>query len=571
MKHRGVRALPLYLICNVALFYSPIIRTDAAFQDDEVSKNIAQEYFDLAQACQKDGKKDAAIQYYRMCLERNPRYMEAYQLYGNLLREQDKIDEAIIQYRTGLNYDSEDIMLLMELGNTLNMIDQAEEALECYVKVAKKRPDYIASLHNLAFTLKKLGRNEAALKIFRHVIDAKPDYSLARFNYSAALLSLGHFKEGWEEYEYRWAAYNESPKRFDKPLWDGCDLAGKTILLYAEQGFGDSYQFIRYAKLLKKQGARIIFEVPNALVSIMRLCPYLDFVVASKEQLPDFDYQIPLMSLPLVCKTFNEQDIPNEIPYLYAQESLINEWRMKMSGDKKFKIGLCWHGNARYPTQTLRKAVETKAIPLSLLAEIGRHPNISLYCLQRIDGTEQLKDIDSSIQITHLGNDFDIKNGRFMDTAAVIKNLDLVITIDTSIAHLAGGLGANVWLLLPECADWRWLAGRNDSPWYPGMKLFRQPSRGDWESVMHMIRSALDDLLKTSPAPAITAPPSPCTQPDINDLEAALAQIAADVNQNASTRSRAIDSPKEPAQAKGSIQEAVRRFVAAELSKYEQH
>ncbi len=353
----------------------------------------------------------------------------------------------------------------MELANTLNMLNHTVEALKIYIKAIEIQPRLDSALYNYGYTLKKLGRIPQAIEAYQRVLERKPDYALAHFGISSAYLTIGDFARGWDEYEWRWQAYNESPKKFDRPVWDGSDIEGKTILMYAEQGLGDTLQFVRYAKMVKERGATIIFQTQAPLTSLLALCPYIDHVVPRGHQLPSFDYQVPLMSLPRIFKTRLET-IPAQVPYLYAAPQLIDHWSARLAEDtSKLKIGICWQGNAQYNTPSLRRAVAAKSIPLEMLAWLSRIEEVSIYNLQQVDGLDQLKALDPSFKIHVFEDDFDKSNGRFMDTAAVIKNLDLVISVDTAIGHLAGGLGVPVWLLLPFPTDWRWLQNRKDSPW----------------------------------------------------------------------------------------------------------
>lgn len=485
-------------------FYSYADSGDASLQ-------VAQEYYNLAQACSKEGKKENAVKYYLLALEKDPKNFDALLHMGNALRDLDRVEESVSYYRRALALNPDHLIALMELANTLTMLDQNIEALALYIKVLEVKADLPAALHNFAFILKKIGRCEDAIRVFKKLLEIKPDYALAHFNLSAAYLSIGDFENGWKEYEYRWHAYNESPKRFAQPLWDGSNLAGKTILVYAEQGLGDTYQFIRYLKPLKEQGACVIFESQAVLLPILKLCPYIDHVVHGKCTVPAFDYQIPLMTLPLLFKT-QVDTIPQDIPYLYADQALVEHWAQELAHDTKLKIGICWHGNGRYPTQALRRSVAAKSIPLSQLIQIAAIDGVSVYSLQQIDGIDQLKQLDKSVQIHVFGEDFDSKNGKFMDTAAVMKNLDLVITVDTSIAHLAGGLGIKTWLILPEPADWRWIIGRLDSPWYPTMRIFKQQAPGDWMGVMQDLKQALTELVALHNTPRSTHRPLLITQ-----------------------------------------------------------
>ena len=281
-----------------------------------------------------------------------------------------------------------------------------------------------------------------------------------------------------------------------KPLWDGSSLDNKTILLHAEQGLGDTFQFVRYAQILKQRYAvKIILASQDPLIHLLRLCPYLDQVVSLFERLPHHDVQVPLMSVPFILKT-RLDSVPTPIPYLYSDTNLTRDFKNKLHGSA-FKIGICWQGNSNYSTHFLRTAVAAKSVQLQQFLPLLNLDNVMVYNLQKMTGEEQTDAIRNYKSFICFDKDFDGSHGRFMDTAAVMRNLDLMITVDTSIAHLAGGLGIPTWVLLPEPADWRWMINRTDTPWYPTMRLFRQPKTGDWESVIAEIVRELKKLMSS--------------------------------------------------------------------------
>jgi tetratricopeptide (TPR) repeat protein len=550
------QTLRLSLLC---INFSLILSSSAS------DPSLTQEYFELAESLYKEGKKDKAITYYKKTLSLDPNNIEANHHLGNALREIEMINEAVLFYRKALELDPQNLLVILELANSLNMLDLDDESLDLYIKALEINPTFPAALHNFAFTLKKKGFVAEAIDVFHKLLNRYPNYALARFNLSTAYLTMGDFERGWEEYEWRWQAYNESPKKFEKPLWDGCSLNGKTILVYAEQGLGDTFQFIRYIPLLKAQGAQVIFETQQPLATILRLCPYIDHVTIPGMKKPEFDYHIALMTLPLLFKTRIET-VPANIPYLYADQNLVTLWKNKLSTDKNFKIGICWNGNSKYPTQALRRSVMAKALPLKSLAELSSIPGVSLYSLQKMDGMDQLREIPQNT-IKQFDEDFDVKNGRFMDTAAVMKNLDLIITCDTSIAHLAGALGVPVWLLLPKPADWRWIINRDDTPWYPNMRLFNQETPHDWQTVFETIRTELtkevvtfgkqkqitkvsdpeiEDVIKStlsrihkSPSAQSTQNPATAQKPSLNDLEQ---QVKKQVEEMLASKQNAVRS-----------------------------
>lgn len=246
--------------------------------------------------------------------------------------------------------------------------------------------------------------------------------------------------------------------------------------------------------MLKQRDAYVIVECQKPLVKLLQLCPYIDKVIQTGNKLPKTDLQALIMSMPLIFNTVLET-IPIYIPYLYADNQLVELWHEKIKYDTNFKIGICWQTDMHKNSSNAQAHKDSlaKSIPLSLLAELSQLNNVTLYSLQKINGIEQLEVLPQHLPVISFDN-FDESHGPFMDTAALIKNLDLVITVDTSIAHLAGGLGTPTWILLPHQADWRWLLNRYDSPWYPTMRLFRQPEAGDWYTVMNSVKQAIISL-----------------------------------------------------------------------------
>jgi len=395
-----------------------------------------------------------------------------------------------------------------------------DQALSLYEKLAIENPNNCEILCNLGFMLKKQHKMIQAIQIYEKARPYAQSTSKIERALSGAYLALGDFERGWPAYEYRWAhppSYNQDLKKY---LEQGGSLHNKIVLIKTEYGLGDTLQFIRYAKILKEKGAYIIVESQKPLMKLLSLCPYIDKIIPSGQP-EGSHFTVLLMSLPLVFGT-NLKTIPAQIPYLWADQKLTDQWKSFLSTDKKFKIGICWqadvHKNAQEDTVKLDSIA--KSIPLNYLAQLSqpvRHspsdddglPNITLYSLQKVNGVEQLQTLRSDYKIHHFDNldeehgdspmksddtskDYPkTKTGPFMDTAAIIMNLDLIITIDTSIAHLAGGLGKPVWLLLPYAADWRWLLNRDDSPWYPTMTLFRQQQPGNWQIVMDEVKNKI--------------------------------------------------------------------------------
>ncbi len=288
----------------------------------------------------------------------------------------------------------------------------------------------------------------------------------------------GDFATGWDEYEWRWkrtSAPSYGP--FSQPAWEGESLGGRTLLLHCEQGFGDSLQFIRLAASIDRRGGRILFVCPRALAGLIRSCPALDDLVIEGEPLPPFDFHLPLMSLPRVLRLVRVQDIPATVPYLAANPERVAAWRTRLSGQGVRKIGIVWQGNPGHVRDALR------SIPLREFSKLARVAGVQLYSLQKGPGREQLQTADGDFSIIDLADDLT----DFAETAAACEALDLVITCDSACAHLAGALARPVWVAVSAAPDWRWQLKREDSLWYPTLRLFRQRRLNDWAEVFARI------------------------------------------------------------------------------------
>lgn len=442
----------------------------------------------------KEQRKFAEAGFQYLCaIEIDPKFTDAYIELTNLYHEAQLFSKALELLEEGLRSNPDDVRLLFYRANTLSAMNRNQEAYEAYKYLITKLPFSSSVFFNQAYTLKKMGRVEEALEHYNRAAELNPMSDEIKFSRGLAYLISGDFEKGWQGYEHRWSTERNFPPRiFDQPLWDGeMDLNGKIFFLHAEQGFGDTFMFARYAQELKKRGAYVIVAVQPPLVSIISLCPYVDKVISLRDKVPPFDVHAPMASMPYFCKTRLET-VPAEIPYLFADEKLVAEWAEKLSSDKKIKVGIVFNGNSNYSTAMLRAVVAFKSAPLAAFKALAENPEVTLYCLQKETGMKQLDEGLYDFKLVIFDEDFDKTHGRFMDTAAVIKNLDLVITVDTGTAHLAAGLGTEVWVLLPEPADWRWLLDRNDTPWYPNMRLFRQSEVGNWTELFDRVSKELD-------------------------------------------------------------------------------
>jgi tetratricopeptide (TPR) repeat protein len=445
----------------------------------------------LGNVFKAQGQLDRAIECFRRACALEPGYAVALYNLGTALQAQGKLDEAVAFYLRALEARPDKAQTHDNLGTAYQLQEKYDEAVSCYRQALQLDPGHAQTHFNLATALQAQGKIEAAMGSYRRVLELRPDFSDAHLSCSLLKLLRGDFERGWPEYEWRWQT-EQTMRAFPQPRWDGSPLGKRTILLHAEQGFGDTFQFIRYASLVKNrnESASVIVECQKPLVKLLAGCRGIDRLIALGEDLPPFDGHLPLLSAPGVFGT-TLTSIPTDFPYLFADRRLVEEWRRRLAGIRGFRIGINWHGR---PGQgEFRK----RDIPLEYFMSLVEIPGVSLISLQRSSGFDERGNISDGMPICNLGTEFDTANGAFMDTAAIMMNLDLVISSDTAIPHLAGALGVPVWVALPFVSNWRWLLDRSDCPWYPTMRLFRKEAIGDWAGVFSEIRGALVQLLNT--------------------------------------------------------------------------
>jgi Flp pilus assembly protein TadD len=430
---------------------------------------------------------------YRRALEIEPRYREAVVNLALLLTQSGRPEEGAELIRCFLASEAPCSRSLIAFGNACSALGSVDEAASAYDRALELNPTDVDARHNLGIVLHQLGRLDEAENCYRRVLQQNPMYSRSRANLGALALLRGDFARGWSEYEWRLRTGQLPVKEYGKPRWKGEAVEQTTVLVHAEQGLGDTIQFARYLKMVKEQGARIVFESQKALVKLLsdaraRGTLGIEELVAEGNPLPGFDFHVPLLNLPGIFQTRLET-IPAEVPYLFADEALVEEWREKLSAIEGFRIGINWHGRAG------KRESRQRDVPMEMFERLARVPRVNLVSLQKEEAGSEGPRQDhgfAAVSSAALGfGEIDVEHGAFMDTAAIMMNLDLVITSDTSIAHLAGALGVPVWVALPFVSDWRWLLDRNDSPWYPTMRLFRQKKLGDWAGVLEEIEAAL--------------------------------------------------------------------------------
>jgi tetratricopeptide (TPR) repeat protein len=429
------------------------------------------------------GLPDEAEDCFRRAAAAAPASPEAPGNLGILLQRHERLEEAIEWFRRAVELGPDDPIAHYRLGTALAARERWEEAIGCYRAVLALRTDDGNATFALALALGELHRIDEAIEWYRRTLELDPaDERAARFNLALLLLAKGDFAAGWPGYECRWecVALRPSPHATERPRWNGEPFApGQTILLYAKQGFGDTLQFINYAPLVARRGANVLLEVPPGLKPLLETIPGLGGVFSDKEPLPHFDLQCALLSLPLIFETRLET-IPGPLPLEAPRDRLV-EWAWLGEAKGGRQIGIAWSGNPEQPNDRRRSMTLARFRPVLEVPGCRFH-----LLLPELRTTDQAEFAKLTNVVDHRGRIRD-----FADTATIVSHLDLVITTDTAVAHLAGAMGHPLWVLLSFNADWRWLLDREDNPWYPSARLFRQQRPGDWDSVLARVRAEL--------------------------------------------------------------------------------
>jgi Flp pilus assembly protein TadD len=436
------------------------------------------------------GDYGQALKFMAAAMKANPGSAETQCNYGYILQKLERHDDALIYFKRALIAAPNSVSTLLNCGTSQYALNELTEALASFDRVLALEPKNINALYNRANVLCELRRFDDAFAAFAATLAQDPAHAGAHWNEGLARLLLGDFAAGWKKYEWRWQTESQRQQRrnFAQPLWLGNEpLAGKTILVHAEQGYGDTLQFVRYLPRLTALGGKVVLEVQPSLCSLLAGVKGASQVFANGAALPPFDVHCPMMSLPLALKT-SLDSIPPDVPYIEAPEDRRWLWQDRLPPKRGLRIALAWAGSATH------KRDQARSIPIAKLQTLFQNNNAQNN-IEWLSVQRDLREGDAEIlaahsHVRHLGPELN----DFADTAAVLSLADLVITVDTAIAHLAGALGQPAWVLLPYSPDFRWLLERENSPWYPSARLFRQPSMADWDSVITRVQEFLVKL-----------------------------------------------------------------------------
>jgi tetratricopeptide (TPR) repeat protein len=462
--------------CNLAVMLAEAGQLDEAIaccrRAIELRPDYPEAHSNLGNALIEKGRLNEAAACCRRAIALRPGYPEAHNNLGNALQQLGRLDEAVACYRAATDLRPGYLEAHTNLGKALQQQGRVDEAIACYRRALDLKPGYPDAHNNLGSALQEQGEMDAAIACYRRAIDLRPAFPRAHVNLALALLATGDLAAGWVEYEWRAKTPELARDRrnFRQPQWRGEAAAGRTLLIHAEQGFGDTLQFCRYAAMALARGLRVFLWVQEPLVRLLRGLPGVDLVAGRGEALPDFDLHCPMLSLPLAFAT-TLASIPATTPYLHADPAQVAAWRTRLAAmpNQTCRIGLAWAGSS------IMVSDRRRSLPPERLAPLFDVPGAQFFNLQK-DGPAAPAHFPLTDVMAEMAD--------FADTAALIATLDLVISVDTAVAHLAAALGKPVWLLDRFAPDWRWLLGRRDSPWYPTLRLYRQPRPGDWDSVI---------------------------------------------------------------------------------------
>ena len=464
-----------------------------------VKPDYPQVLYNLGNVLKEQGKLPDALRRLEHAVELNPGHWESLNSLGSVLFRLGRLDAAAAVFREALELKPDSPDVLNNLGIVLRLQNHFDGSIACLARALKLQPRFTEAFVNLGNSLYDIGMLRETITVLERAVGLKSDYPDLRKNLGIALLAAGRFEEGWREYEWRWQGTYMGPARrdFSRPQWKGEAAEGRVLLIHAEQGFGDTLQFCRYVPLAAARGLRVALMAPPELVRLLETLDGVETLLPMDRPLPEFDLHCPMMSLPLAFGT-RLDNIPAAVPYLFPEREALLAWNKRLPEDLsgRLRVGLVWSGRARLHSAVHAAVNLRRSVTPEVLAPLLDVPGVQFFSLQK-DGPPAPPEF-GLIDLMEECRDF-------ADTAAFIANLDLVVSVDTAVVHLAGALGKPVWVLNRFDSCWRWLRDRDDSPWYPTLRLFRQVRPGDWEGVIARVREELEGVAATAGPPG-TAP-----------------------------------------------------------------
>jgi tetratricopeptide (TPR) repeat protein len=430
------------------------------------------------------GQPDQAIAAHGRALELAPGSPEVLSNLGSALREAGRAEDSVECFRAAAGAAPDHPELRFNLGTALIASHRPAEAEAEFRQAVRLDPGHARAWSNLGVSQREQGKLDEAIGSLEEAIQRAPEYADAHYNLGLALLARGPCAEGWRQYDWREKIPDFAMRRVALPRWDGAPLDGRTLLVHCEQGLGDTVQFVRYVREAAKLGGPVVVECPAVLKRLLDCAGLGARIVPRGVDLPACDLQVPMMSLPGLLDPLLAR-AGAMVPYLAAEAPLVRAWRRRLGEDGRLKVGIGWQGNPAY------RADHARSIPVARFAPLADVADVRLIALQKGEGRSQLEGLHPKPAIEDLGAELDETTGAFVDTAAAMAGLDLVVTSDSAIAHLAGALGVEVWLLLAHVPDWRWGIGGTGCPWYPSMRVFRQDRPGDWDDLMARVAGEL--------------------------------------------------------------------------------
>lgn len=488
---RALRAAPgsPAILCNRGLVQASRERFKEALADYDralaLNPLFAEAAFNRANALGRMGRLPLALQAYDKAISIDPGRAPWRAARAELLLRMERQEEAVTGFRDAVGLDPGLAAAHAQLGDLLLRRGELDAAAEALSQALALNPADAVSAFNLGNAHRRLGRIEAAVESFGRAVEIDPVLAMAHQNRAVCRMLLGDWAGGFAEYAWRHRCPGPELRDYPQPAWDGSqDLAGRTLFIYPELFLGDAIQFARYARLAEDRGAQVVFAAPRALHGLLSTLSATIRLIGRDDPPPPFDLHCALMDLPAAFGV-TPADVKLSEPYLSADPGRVAAWRGRI-GPAGLRIGVCWQGSTRPGAETLGRS-----FALADLAPLAALPGVRLISLQKHDGLDQLDRLPPGMAVETLGPDFDAGADAFLDTAAAMQACDLVVTADTAVAHVAGATGVRTWLPLPATPDWRWLLGRDDTPWYPRMRLFRQQARGAWGPVFTAMAAEL--------------------------------------------------------------------------------